>query len=367
MSDRVRTDSRPLTTAFGTPLAIAEAMLRVPPPAVTEREARAILHLHYDLRARVRLLTGERDRNFEIEDDTGRKSVLKIYNASDDAEARAMQHGALGHIHARAPECPVPQVLPTRTGDEEALVRHQGKTVAAVVISRLPGESPASTDLTPALRHELGRVVGRLSLALADFHHPGAERMILWDMMNVASLRPLADLIDRPARRAAILTWIDHFSTVTHPATNALPRQAIHNDLSMSNLLVDPVLRQTVTGVIDFGDLVVAPRINDFAVAASYFIRPEGDLVQQIAEILCGAGPELRLLPEEVRLVPDLIRARLVTRILLSGWRARLFPENRDYILRSNLSAWEMWETLQGCDLTDMAERLVRRFKDVHA
>lgn len=149
-------------------------------------------------------------------------------------------------------------------------------------------------------------------------------------------------------------------------ATNALPRQAIHNDLSMSNLLVDPVLRQTVTGFIDFGDLVVAPRINDFAVAASYFIRPEGDLVQQISEILCGAGPELRLLPEEVRLVPDLIRARLVTRIC-SGRASWLFPENCDYILRSNLSAWEMWETLQGCDLTDMAERLVRRFKDVHA
>lgn len=79
-------------------------------------------------------------------------------------------------IFTRArPNVRFPVVLPTRTGDEEALVRHQGKTVAAVVISRLPGESPASTDLTPALRHELGRVVGRLSLALADFHHPGAQ------------------------------------------------------------------------------------------------------------------------------------------------------------------------------------------------
>jgi hydroxylysine kinase len=367
MSDRVRTDLRPLSTKPGSPLAIAEAMLRTPPPAVTESDALAILHQHYGLRARVRLLAGERDRNFAIEDDTGRRSVLKIYNSSDGAEIRAMQHGALGHIHARAPDCPVPQILPTRTGDEEALIRHGGKTVAAVVISRLPGENPTSRDLTPALRRELGRVVGRLGRALADFRHPGAERIILWDMMHVARLRPLADLIDRPARRAAVLAWLDHFAAVTHPAASALPRQAIHNDLSPSNLLVDPVLRHDVTGVIDFGDLVVGPRVNDLAVAASYFIRPEGDLVQQISEIFHGAGPELGLLPEEVRLVPDLIRARLVTRILLSGWRARLFPENSVYILRSNLSAWEMWETLQGCDTADMADRLARRVKDMDA
>jgi hydroxylysine kinase len=175
--------------------------------------------------------------------------------------------------------------------------------------------------------------------------------MILWDMMHVARLRPLADLIDRPARRAAVLAWLDHFAAVTHPAASALPRQAIHNDLSPSNLLVDPVLRHDCDRRHRLRRSGGGARASTtLAVAASYFIRPEGDLVQQISEILHGAGPELGLLPEEVRLVPDLIRARLVTRILLSGWRARLFPENCVYILRSNLSAWEMWETLQGCD-----------------
>jgi hydroxylysine kinase len=358
MSDRVRTDLRPLSTKPGSPLAIAEAMLRTPPPAVTESDALAILHQHYGLRARVRLLAGERDRNFAIEDDTGRRSVLKIYNSSDGAEIRAMQHGALGHIHARAPDCPVPQILPTRTGDEEALIRHGGKTVAAVVISRLPGENPTSRDLTPALRRELGRVVGRLGRALADFRHPGAERIILWDMMHVARLRPLADLIDRPARRAAVLAWLDHFAAVTHPAASALPQQPIHNDLSLSNLLVDPDTRSNVVGVIDFGDIVHAPRINELAIAASYFLSPLDEPAQAIADILRGAAANLHLTTAEIAAMPALIRARLATRILLSGWRARLFPDNRDYILRSNRAAWLIWDRLQASP-ADLPARLV--------
>ena len=46
--------------------------------------------------------------------------------------------------------------------------------------------------------------------------------------------------------------------------------------------------------------------------------------------------------------MPALIRARLATRILLSGWRA-LFPDNRDYILRSNhCRHWLIWGLASG-------------------
>jgi len=131
----------------------------------------------------------------------------------------------------------------------------------------------------------------------------------------------------------------------------------------LSNLMIDPVLRHRVTGVIDFGDIVRAPRINEFAVTASYFITQTADPVQQIGEILAGIGPGLRLLPQEIGLLPDLIKARLATRMLLSGWRAQLFPANRTYILRSNQSAWAVWRQLQTQDTKAMSKRLLSLYE----
>lgn len=341
------------------PLDAAERLLRTPPPDVLAAEAEEFALHHYGRTVSARLLSGERDRNFLISDKTGWSAVLKFYNSADDAATRALQHGALAHIHARDPACPVPEIYPSTDGGEEVVIDRNGVELAAVLISRLQGVSPVAADLSPALRSDLGRVIGSLSKALADYSHPGAARAILWDMMLVAELRPLTALIDAADRRVSVEHWLDHFANNVLPATVDLPHQPIHNDLSLSNLMVDPARRDRVTGVIDFGDIVRAPRINEFAVAASYFIAAQGDPAASIAEILRGIGPDLTLLPQEVILMPDLIKARLGTRILLSGWRAQLFPGNRTYILRSNRAAWTMWQMLEAENTEALSRRLL--------
>lgn len=339
-------------------LAAAQNLLRTPPPAVSEAQAADFAARHYGRTASVRLLTGERDRNFLLSGADGWQAILKFYNAVDDAPTRALQHGALLHVQSRDPACPVPRLFPTRSGEAEATDRIGALPVAAVLISRLPGINPVAADLSPRLRMNVGRVIGELATALADYAHPGVRRTILWDIMQVAHLRPLTALVAEPERRAALELWLDGFATDTMPLLRALPQQPIHNDLSLSNLLVDPDTRSNVVGVIDFGDIVHAPRINELAIAASYFLSPLDEPAQAIADILRGAAANLHLTTAEIAAMPALIRARLATRILLSGWRARLFPDNRDYILRSNRAAWLIWDRLQASP-ADLPARLV--------
>jgi Ser/Thr protein kinase RdoA (MazF antagonist) len=326
--------------------ALAEALLRTPPPEVSESGAEDVFRRYYGREARARLLSGERDRNFLITEADGRSSVLKFFNPIDDTATRALQNGALRHVHAHTVDCPVPEIQAAFDGCDEVIVGLRGTEMAAVMISLLPGVNPVATDIGPALRADIGRVIGLLSHALSGYSPANAGRAILWDMMHVAELAPLATLIADAPRRTAIERFLARFAETVRPATSNLPHQVIHNDLSLSNILIDPIRRDRVTGVIDFGDIVAAPRINEFAVAASYFIAPGTDPMVPVAEILAGAAANLILHREEVALVPDLIRARLATRILVSGWRAQLFPENSAYILRSNLAAWALWESL---------------------
>lgn len=322
-------------------LEAAARLLLTPPPAVTEAQAEAFARQHYGIAAEAQALNGERDRNFRLGD-----AVLKIYNPAEEDETRALQHGALLHLAAADAGLPAPRLIATAEGAEEVRAEIGGQAVAAVMLTCLAGRMPAT--VTPALRRRVGAMTGRLMAALADYSHPAAERVILWDMMRLPVLRPLAQTEPR------LLPWFDRFEAEVIPAAARLPHQAIHNDLSLSNLLVGPT--GAVTGVIDFGDLVRAPRVNELAVAASYFVTPQDDPAAAVAEMLAAAVPFIRLNEAEIALLPELIRARLATRILLSAWRARLFPENAAYILRSNTAAWALWSRLE--EAGDVAPRI---------
>lgn len=352
-----------LSIGLAPDLATAENLLRTPPPTISVAEAEAVARQQYGMDVIAKPLSGERDRNFLIEDRAGWSAILKFYNTLDDTESRALQHAVLHHLHTSDPTCPVPTIYPTKMGTEEAEFIHAGQRIAVAMISRLTGENPAAEDRTPQLRADVGRVIGQLSRGLAGFDHPCARRAILWDMMLVAELRHLCAFIENPERRDRMMDWLAHFASETRPEARRLPHQVIHNDLSLSNMMVDPHRRHQVVGVIDFGDVVHAPRVNEFAIAASYFITASGDPIAEIAEIFNGIGSAPTLEPQEIALVPELIKARLATRILLSGWRARLFPSNQAYILRSNRSAWELWDRLATEVSANDAKRLIRLVK----
>lgn len=60
-------------------------------------------------------------------------------------------------------------------------------------------------------------------------------------------------------------------------------------------------------------------------------------------------------------LLPDLILARIVARIVISEWRAERFPQNRTYVLRNTPRAWEHLHRL----LSIPAEQIAARIQEV--
>jgi Ser/Thr protein kinase RdoA (MazF antagonist) len=356
-----------LSSEPGSALAASERLLRTPPPDIGECEAEAIALRCFGRPARATALSGERDRNFLLTEPDGRRSVLKICNGGDDAQTRALQNGALLHVRARDPLCPTPEVQPATDGRDEAAWQSVDGEVTAVLISHLPGRHPVAADLGTALRHDMGRIVQRLSRALSDYDHPAATRPILWDLMLAGDLRGLVELIPQAGRQPAMRRWLERFAAEIRPAAAALPWQAIHNDLSLSNTLVDPARPDRVIGIIDFGDIVRAPRVNEFAIAASYFISAADDPATAMAEILAPPGAPPLLTRDEIALLPDLMRARLATRILLSGWRATLFPQNRDYIMRSNPAAWALWDRLDATGPQALGRQLISHIEGAPA
>jgi len=183
----------------------------------------------------------------------------------------------------------------------------------------------------------LGEALGVVARALSDFRPEVPQQDLLWDLCKAGSLRELTPFVGAE-RRSAAERALDAFELMAQGPMRALPRQVIHNDFNPHNVLVGADDPERIAGVIDFGDMVEAPRINDLAVALSYQVALGAgfDLAVTALAAYCRVFP---LTSEEIACLPTLLRMRLAMTILITEWRSKLHPENRAYILRNHALA----------------------------
>jgi Ser/Thr protein kinase RdoA (MazF antagonist) len=118
---------------------------------------------------------------------------------------------------------------------------------------------------------------------------------------------------------------------------------------------------QRVAGVLDFGDLVGAPLVQELGVTGSYHLDPaEGaDLFAPLRPLLAGYEAVRPLAEAEARVLFDLIATRLALRALIPAWRSALYPENRDYLMRNAGRAWQVMQRVAEMDPDEGQARLL--------
>ncbi|MFS2167410.1 phosphotransferase [Variovorax sp. Varisp62] len=304
---------------------------------------------HYGIEGEMRPLTGERDRNYRLESArSGERFMLKISHPSETPLVADFQTQALLHIARADPELPVQRIVPTCDGQPSLLCDPgDGLPRVARLFSYLPGLPLPDAPRTSAQQLNLARTLARLDLALSGFDHPAGALALPWDIQRADSVRGLLAHIADPARRALAERSLDRFQRDAKPVLGGLRTQPIHNDFNIYNVLVDPGDTDRIAGILDFGDMVRAPLIDDLAVAAAYQLDPAGDALAGIVPFIAAYHAVLPLTREEVDVLFTLITARLVMVVAISGWRAARHPDNAAYLLRNNLLSWAR---LQACD-----------------
>src|SRR5216683_283380 len=84
---------------------------------VTEAEAIRLAQEIYVLVVSARALPGEYDDNFHLTAADGRTFVLKVMHPAREPSFIDLQCKALVHLAERAPQLPLPRVLPNRRGE----------------------------------------------------------------------------------------------------------------------------------------------------------------------------------------------------------------------------------------------------------
>ncbi|CAO3439032.1 phosphotransferase [Azospirillum endophyticum] len=327
-------------------------------PPISPDEAGAMMQRHFGVTGGIRELSSERDRNFHVTASDGRGYVLKFTNPAEPAVVTNFQTGAMQHVAARDPALPVPRVVPTLDGEAQATVRVDGHAMVLRLLTYLDGTPLHAAPVSAGQMRALGATLARLDLALADYEHPGSERDLLWDITRTAGVADRLHYLADGPRRRMVERFIARFADRVAPRLPALRHQVIHNDLNPHNAVVDPVGHETVTGIIDFGDALRAPLVNDLATALAYHVTSGETPFGSLVEMTRAYNAVLPLTADEVELLPDLVAARLALTIAITGWRAAEYPDNAAYILRNSERAFAGLEKLTG-DEAATAHRLL--------
>ncbi len=297
--------------------------IEAPAPRVSAAEAQALAERHYGIRASAHGLHAERDRNFRLEGEDGRNTLLKISNADAAPGVVSFQVRALLHVARADPGLPVPRLLAgLHGGITHTWQRANGDVHLVRMLSWLDGECVELPGLAAEARRETGRCLARLGRALAGCDPAGASRDLPWDLGNTHRYRDLTAFIEDPEMAALVRDRLDRFDTRLRPALGGLRRQVIHNDLNPDNVLFEPGDPGRISGIIDFGDMIEAPLVFDLAVAGAYQLSGGPDPLSDLLPLVSGYHSVTPLRPAELEVLLPLVECRLLATYLIQGTRA---------------------------------------------
>lgn len=299
----------------------------------------AELAREWGLSGTITRLSGERDANFRLDEADGSQWVLKISHPDEDPAVGAFQAEALIHAGHADPDLPIPRMrlLPDGRCWKRLDAAHTPDLHARSVrvVGWLEGVPAASCPQGSASRAALGAVMARLDQALAGFTHQAQDHDLVWDLSRAHELRDRVGRIADADLRRLSSDVLELHASDWGPRAAMMRRQVIHNDMNPHNILMDPDHDDRLAGIIDFGDMVRAPLINELGVALSY--QPtEGDHpLAAASEVLAAYHVINPLRDEEIAVLPGLIRTRMAATVVTSHWLAHIRPDNRDYLLRN--------------------------------
>lgn len=304
-------------------------------------EAAEFLQANYGLTGVITPLDGERDDNFRVECD--QKTYVLKFSSQAERSHLEFQNVLLSHLEASFTH-QLPQIILSNEGQD---IIDVNDTTCARLLTWIDGDM-WSTLQAPDIRakRSLGRHVALLDRALfpcVKFEQARVlERDFGWNVLQSSELLEHISKIDDPHIQAIVQAILNDTVTRTIPVLNSLAQGVIHNDANDNNIVVRG---NDVVALIDFGDLIIAPRIAGLAVACAYALGDAQEPMRDILPIVSGYHATWPLTETELDVLFPLIKARIATSIVMAAIQSSQDPTN-EYLLISQVAFRKLIQVL---------------------
>lgn len=297
----------------------------------------------YGIDGHLELLDGEYDLNIAVEVDSAKWGVLKIMRPDCEVDFVDMQCRAISHAQKANDQLALPVIFKSLEGDEYQMTKGPtGEDQLIWVVRWLNGDlyGNVKPQLLPTIRN-IGEQLGLLDKALAGFDHAHIDRELKWDLQQANWIKGYLNQFSNLDEKAQITSIQSNFENYILPKLSELPKVAIHNDLNDYNLMVShkSVGEFDVSGMIDFGDMVKAPRVCEIAIAGAYIVLGQSNPVAALSAMIKGYHGVHPLRETELALIYPLLLTRLAVSVTNSAIIKKERPDDA-YVVISEAPAW---------------------------
>ncbi|MFT5134572.1 MAG: hydroxylysine kinase [Gammaproteobacteria bacterium] len=318
--------------------------MRFNPPTFDETEVAQRIAAQYGFEGQWSSLNGERDQNYRLKAHDGKQYVVKISGPDEKPDITNFQVEALLYLENGSPQIPLPRIIRTKSGEclsdiiDTKSVKH-----AIRVVSYLDGIPYGDGDFPDAENlQKIGAFMGKMVIALKGFEHKASKHFTPWNLSNGIAVSHDLWIEANEDIKSLAAPMLDRLRDEVLPALNNCSSQVIHNDGHPYNLLRANAISQEVVGLIDFGDMVYAPIINELAVTATTFQRRDKEDLSIVENLLIGFHRTHPLSNTEVSLLWDAIILRLLITVLLSDMKVGIGTDQYPDAFADRSEAYEM-------------------------
>ncbi len=297
---------------------------------------------YYSLNGKLKPLDSYIDKNYLLLTNENKRFVVKLANPKTELEKIILENSAMQHLVRKSLPISTPEVINTINGDDYTYFKSGETQWTLRVLTWLDGDLYYQISNPDENTHRsLGKLVGQMTWGLSQFQSPAATRSFKWDLAQLELVATDIQFYDGEKKRL-LEEQLEHFVSDTKPILASLPKQVIHNDCNDYNIVMSTENGSPVcSGVFDFGDLVYTQRVCDLAVALTYALFNQENILKVTADITESYLSIVKLTTKELKILLDLVQVRLTQSLLNSAESYYRDPINQ-YILVSQKPAWEL-------------------------
>ena len=304
-----------------------------------------LIQTHYGINGDVKALEGYDELNFLLTTSDQKKYIVKIANTNHVFSFIEAQTKILAHLGKSKIANYFQYNLLNVEGKPLTYIKSQDKSYCIRILNFLEGQFWYELkNHSSHLFISLGSFLGNMDLALQNFSDPAMHREYTWDISTTLNTRYKLAAIKDHEKRRMVGYFIQQFETHVSPKIFTLRKGYVHNDANDYNVLTDG---ESVTGLIDFGDMVYTAIINNVAVACTYAMLDQSDPIMVASKLIKGYHDIVPLEEKEVELLYYLIAGRLCISLTQSAYNASLESNNEHHFITMR-PAWDlMYQLIQ--------------------
>ena len=222
----------------------------------------------------------ERDKNFLIIIDSKKSYVLKISNSAESKQLLDLQDYVLSKLgKSNSLKRYVPKKIHSNIKRYTDLTNRKSYVR---ILKFIEGKMYANVKPNNALEESLGKLLGNLSKELQSLMKPSALRKFQWDPSNIKWIEKEIKIFSKK-KKTIILKNIEEHKIFVLKNLNKLRFSLTHGDANNYNLVVK---NNKISGLLDYGDIIYAPTINDLAISLSYALMNRDDIYTSLKNLI---------------------------------------------------------------------------------